>query len=289
MMVEAGGTDKAFDLLRGRRPEGRRGRPRRRPRGLQGLDQGVDRPAAPARRQRGRHPRPDRADDLHAAARLRRRRVRRRRAASPPTTLAKAVTIAAKAERNAATDAVTAEVVAELAGTKDAPGEFAGREREIKEAVRSLTKKLVRKRIVDEGVRIDGRGLTDLRPVSAEVGVLPTAHGSGLFQRGETQVLNVVHAGHAAHEPAASTRSTPETNKRYLHHYNMAPWANGETGRVGSPKRREIGHGALAARALLPVRAEPGGVRLHAAPRVRGAGLQRLDVDGVGVRRRRCR
>ena len=76
-------------------------------------------------------------------------------------------------------------------GTADAPGEFAGREKEIKEAVRSLTKKLVRKRIVDEGVRIDGRGVADLRPVSAEVGVLPTAHGSGLFQRGETQVLNV--------------------------------------------------------------------------------------------------
>ena len=105
--------------------------------------------------------------------------------------LAPAVTIAAKAERNAATDAVKDEVVAELAGTKDAPGPFAGREREIKEAVRSLTKKLVRKRVVEEGVRMDGRGLTDLRPVSAEVGVLPTAHGSGLFQRGETQVLNV--------------------------------------------------------------------------------------------------
>ena len=166
--------------------------------------------------------------------------------------LAPAVTIAAKAERNAATDAVKDEVVAELAGTKDAPGPFAGREREIKEAVRSLTKKLVRKRVVEEGVRMDGRGLTDLRPVSAEVGVLPTAHGSGLFQRGETQVLNVCTLAMPRMNQLMDTLS-PETTKRYLHHYNMAPWANGEVGRVGSPKRREIGHGALAARAVLPV------------------------------------
>ena len=77
---------------------------------------------------------------------------------------------------------------------------------------------------------------------------------------------------------------TPITEKRFMHHYNMPPWANGETGRVGSPKRREIGHGALAGRAILPVDAQPGGLRLHAAPRERGAGLERLDLDGVGVR-----
>ncbi len=105
--------------------------------------------------------------------------------------LAKAITIAAKAERNEAIDTAAAEAVVTMAGTADEPGPFAGREREIKEAVRALTKKLVRKRIVDEGLRIDGRGPADLRPVSAEVGVLPTAHGSGLFQRGETQVLTV--------------------------------------------------------------------------------------------------
>ena len=166
--------------------------------------------------------------------------------------LAKAVTISGKAERNAAIDAVVATAIAELAGTADAPGEFAGREKEIKEAVRSLTKKLVRKRIVDEGVRIDGRGTTDLRPVTAEVGVLPTAHGSGLFQRGETQVLNVCTLAMPRMNQLLDTL-TPETTKRFLHHYNMPPWANGETGRVGSPKRREIGHGALAARAILPV------------------------------------
>jgi polyribonucleotide nucleotidyltransferase len=166
--------------------------------------------------------------------------------------LAPALTISGKAERNAATDAVKDEVVAELAGTKDEPGELAGREKEIKEAVRSLTKKLVRRRIIEDGVRIDGRGVADLRPVSAEVGVLPTAHGSGLFQRGETQVLNVCTLAMPRMNQLLDTLS-PETTKRYMHHYNMAPWANGEVGRVGSPKRREIGHGALAARAVLPV------------------------------------
>ena len=166
--------------------------------------------------------------------------------------LSKAITIALKADRNAATDAAAAETLAALAGTKDAPGEFAGREKEIKEAVRSLTKSLVRKRVVEDGVRIDGRGPKDLRPVSAEIGVLVTAHGSGLFQRGETQVMNVTTLAMPRMNQLLDTL-TPETQKRYMHHYNMAPWANGETGRVGSPKRREIGHGALAERALLPV------------------------------------
>ncbi len=163
--------------------------------------------------------------------------------------LAIAAAIAGKAERNAATDAVAAAAIAKLAGEG---GAFAGREREIKEAVRSLTKKAVRKRIVDEGARIDGRGPRDLRPLSSEVGVLPTAHGTGLFQRGETQVMNVVTMAMPRMNQLMDTLS-PETHKYFLFHYNMAPWANGETGRVGSPKRREIGHGALAARALLPV------------------------------------
>ena len=184
----------------------------------------------------------DYGDDVFAA--VERRRHRR--------AVATAVTISAKAERNAAIDAAADAAIAELAGTADEPGEFAGREKEIREAVRSLTKKLVRSRIVDEGVRIDGRGLADLRPVTAEVGVLPTAHGSGLFQRGETQVLNVCTLAMPRMNQLLDTLA-PETQKRYLHHYNMPPWANGETGRVGSPKRREIGHGALAARAVLPV------------------------------------
>ncbi len=164
--------------------------------------------------------------------------------------LGTAITVAAKAERNAAIDDATAGVMAALAGAPDA--RFAGREREIREALRSLTKKLVRKRIVEQGVRIDGRGTRDIRPLSAEVGVLPTAHGSGLFQRGETQVLTVTTLAMPRMNQMLDTIG-PDTSKRYMHHYNMAPWANGETGRVGSPKRREIGHGVLAERALLPV------------------------------------
>ena len=163
--------------------------------------------------------------------------------------LTPAIAIAGKAERNAATDAAAALAISELCSEG---AEFAGRDREVKEAVRSLTKKLVRKRIVEEGKRIDGRGPRDLRPISSETGVLPTAHGTGLFQRGETQVMNVVTMAMPRMNQLLDTLS-PETNKYFLFHYNMAPWANGETGRVGSPKRREIGHGALAARALLPV------------------------------------
>ena len=160
-----------------------------------------------------------------------------------------AVAIAGKAERNAATDQVAADAIAELCGEG---AEFEGEQKQVKEAVRSLMKKVMRQRVLDEGVRIDGRGTADLRPVSAEVGALPTAHGSGLFQRGETQVMTVLTMAMPRMNQIIDSLS-PNDTKRYLHHYNMPPWANGETGRVGSPKRREIGHGALAARAVLPV------------------------------------
>jgi polyribonucleotide nucleotidyltransferase len=170
-------------------------------------------------------------------------------AAAVSPQLTHAITISAKAERNDATDAAAAAAIAQLCG-EGAP--FEGREREVKEAVRSLIKKLVRKRIVEEGLRIDGRGPRDLRPISSEVGILPTAHGTGLFQRGETQVMNVATLAMPRMNQLLDTLD-PETHKYFLFHYNMAPWANGETGRVGSPKRREIGHGALAARALIPV------------------------------------
>ena len=163
-----------------------------------------------------------------------------------PTRVEKVTTITAKAEREAATDEVTATIVAQLSG------EFEGREKEIKAAVRSLTKQRVRQRIASTGVRIDGRGPTDIRPVSAQVGIIPTAHGSGLFQRGETQVLNITTLGMPRMDQMLDTIGIDE-KKRYMHHYNMPPYANGETGRVGSPKRREIGHGLLAERALLPV------------------------------------
>ena len=155
-------------------------------------------------------------------------------------------TITVKSEREAAQDEAAAAIVAELSE------EFPGREGEIKSAVRSLTKKLVRQRIVSSGVRMDGRGAADLRPVSAAVGVVATAHGSGLFQRGETQVLNITTLGMPRMDQLLDTIGVDE-KKRYMHHYNMPPYANGETGRVGSPKRREIGHGLLAERALLPV------------------------------------
>src|SRR5204863_2303508 len=160
--------------------------------------------------------------------------------------IAQSQTIVDKTERNQATDDATQAIMAELAV------EFEGREKEVKAAVRSLTKKLVRTRIVEEGVRIDGRGVKDLRPVSAEVGVIATAHGSGLFQRGETQVLNVTTLGMPRMDQLLDTLGVDE-KKRYMHHYNMPPYSNGEVGRVGSPKRREIGHGLLAERALLPV------------------------------------
>jgi polyribonucleotide nucleotidyltransferase len=160
--------------------------------------------------------------------------------------ITKANQIIEKAPRNAALDEATAEIIAELVGG------FPEREREIKAAVRSLTKQVVRKRIVEEGVRIDGRGITDIRPLSAEVDLFPTAHGSALFQRGETQVLNVTTLGMPRMNQLLDTISPDET-KRYMHHYNFPPFSTGETGFMRGPKRREIGHGLLAERALLPV------------------------------------
>ncbi len=160
--------------------------------------------------------------------------------------LTPALSISAKAERNAATDEAAAAISADLTG------EFSGRDKEIKAAVKALTKKLIRRRVTADGVRIDGRATSDLRAVTAEVGLLPTAHGSALFQRGETQVLNVLTLGMPRMDQLIDTLGVDD-KKRYMHHYNMPPWANGETGRVGSPKRREIGHGLLAERALLPV------------------------------------
>ena len=160
--------------------------------------------------------------------------------------LAKALTIAGKHEREAEQDRVKVLAQERLAG------QFEGREKEISGAVRSLTKKLVRERIIRDGLRIDGRGLTDIRPLAAEVGVLPRVHGSALFERGETQILGVSTLNMLRMEQMIDTLN-PERTKRYMHNYNMPPYSTGETGRVGSPKRREIGHGALAERALIPV------------------------------------
>jgi polyribonucleotide nucleotidyltransferase len=124
--------------------------------------------------------------------------------------------------------------------------------REAKAAFSKVQKNVMRSRVVHEGVRIDGRGLTDIRDLTVEVGLVPGAHGSGLFQRGETQVLNVTTLGMLKMEQMLDTIS-PEDSKRYMHHYNMPPYATGEAGFMRGPKRREIGHGALAEKALLPV------------------------------------
>jgi polyribonucleotide nucleotidyltransferase len=160
--------------------------------------------------------------------------------------LSQALTIAGKHEREAETDRVKAIAQEKLAE------QFEGREKEISAAFRALTKKLVRGRIISEGVRIDGRGLTDIRPLSAMTHVLPRVHGSALFERGETQILGVTTLNMLRMEQMIDTLN-PERTKRYMHNYNFPPYSTGETGRVGSPKRREIGHGALAERALLPV------------------------------------
>lgn len=160
--------------------------------------------------------------------------------------LAKALTIAGKNERNDRTDEIKAEVLERLSE------QFAGREKEIGAAYRSLTKKLVRQRILTDHFRIDGRGVTDIRALSAEVAVVPRAHGSALFERGETQILGVTTLDMVKMAQQIDSLG-PETSKRYMHHYNFPPYSTGETGRVGSPKRREIGHGALAERALMPV------------------------------------
>ncbi len=113
-------------------------------------------------------------------------------------------------------------------------------------------KKTVRELVLSDGIRMDGRGLDDLRPISVEVGLLPRAHGSGLFTRGETQALTVATLGPSSDVQRIDTIS-PETEKRYIHHYNMPPYSTGENKQMRGPGRREIGHGNLAERALIPV------------------------------------
>jgi polyribonucleotide nucleotidyltransferase len=163
--------------------------------------------------------------------------------------IAESQTIADKAERGDAEAAVKAALIEELAP------QFAdvdGAEQQIKGAIRSITKAAVRERILSDGMRIDGRGTADLRTISSDVGVIPTAHGSGLFQRGETQVLNFTTLGTGRMDQMIDGID-PTTRKRFMHHYNFPPFSTGETGFMRGPKRREIGHGALAERALFPV------------------------------------
>ena len=158
-------------------------------------------------------------------------------------------TIVDKTERQNAESDLKEELKGELISNFE---EIEDAEVQISAAIRSVTKETVRDRIVNEGVRIDGRGVSDIRALSSDVGVIPTSHGSGLFQRGETQVLNITTLGTGRMDQMIDGID-PIERKRYMHHYNFPPFSTGETGFMRGPKRREIGHGALAERALFPV------------------------------------
>jgi polyribonucleotide nucleotidyltransferase len=161
--------------------------------------------------------------------------------------LAKVYQIADKVERQDADDALKASTKEQLTATlsEEQMAQFSA-------AYKSVTKKIMRTRVLKEGIRIDGRGLRDIRTLDAEVAVIPRVHGSAIFQRGETQILGVTTLNMLKMEQQIDSLS-PVTSKRYMHNYNFPPYSTGETGRVGTPKRREIGHGALAERALVPV------------------------------------
>ncbi len=177
----------------------------------------------------------DYEDDVYAAVE-----------ASAATATAEALTISGKLEREEKLDSIKAELL-DTVGAK-----FVGREKEVGAAFRSLNKSLMRQRVLRDKIRMDGRGLADIRPLHAEVGVIPRVHGSALFERGETQILGVTTLNMLKLEQQLDTLS-PEKHRRYMHKYVFPPFSTGETGRVGSPKRREVGHGALARRAILPV------------------------------------
>jgi polyribonucleotide nucleotidyltransferase len=165
--------------------------------------------------------------------------------------VSEALKVAEKTDRKAALDLVKEELSAHLAGTWEEE-EYASRVHQVSAYYKELQKGIMRRRVIEEGVRMDGRKTDELRPISCEVGLVPRAHGSGLFQRGETQVLNVTTLGMLRMTQMIDTID-PEESKRYMHHYNFPPFSTGETGFMRGPKRREIGHGALAERALVPV------------------------------------
>ncbi|OFT63603.1 polyribonucleotide nucleotidyltransferase [Corynebacterium sp. HMSC05E07] len=165
--------------------------------------------------------------------------------------LEKLLTIPGKRDRDDATNEYMEKVEADLLGDFD-DLEEADASKQIRNAFNAVMKDIVRTKILTEGFRIDGRGVTDIRDLGVEVDLIPRAHGSSLFERGETQILGVTTLDMLKMEQQIDSL-TPVESKRYMHHYNFPPYSTGETGRVGSPKRREIGHGALAERALLPV------------------------------------
>ena len=153
----------------------------------------------------------------------------------------------------------------------------------VKKAAEAIYKDLVRKKIAVEKRRPDGRGSEDIRPIAVEVGVNPRAHGSGLFTRGQTQVLSSLTLGTAKEGQRIDDLSL-EQDRRYMHHYNFPPYSVGETGFMRGPKRRDIGHGALAQRALQAMIPSRRGLPVHDPHRLRDAGVERLVVDGLGLR-----
>ena len=172
-------------------------------------------------------------------------------AAAAGDRISETAAIADKAERTAAEAALRDDLVAQVAGAAD-EADRGSVEKQAKAAFRAATKEAVRSRIVNEGARIDGRGPADIRQLTAEVGIIPTAHGTGLFQRGETQVMNIATLGIGRMDQMIDGID-PVTKKRYMHHYNFPPFSTGEPGFMRGPKRREIGHGALAEKAVFPL------------------------------------
>ncbi|MCH1883631.1 polyribonucleotide nucleotidyltransferase [Agrococcus sp. ARC_14] len=166
--------------------------------------------------------------------------------------LAEVYKIAGKIERQDADDTLKEQVKQEINERVERGELSASIAGDVSGAYKAVTKEVVRGRILSDGVRMDGRGLADIRPLDAEVAVVPRVHGSAIFQRGETQIMGITTLNMLKLEQQIDSLS-PVTTKRYMHNYNFPPYSTGETGRVGSPKRREIGHGALAERALMPV------------------------------------
>ena len=168
------------------------------------------------------------------------------------TELATVYQIADKQERQNADDELKSRVKEAIAAKVESGDLPEDANSMVSAAYKSVTKRVMRTRVLAEGVRIDGRGTSDLRVIDAEVDIIPRVHGSALFQRGETQIMGVTTLNMLKMEQQIDSLS-PVTSKRYMHHYNFPPYSTGETGRVGTPKRREIGHGFLAERALVPV------------------------------------
>jgi polyribonucleotide nucleotidyltransferase len=165
--------------------------------------------------------------------------------------LREAVRSSDKQQREEQTAALKAEVIAHFS-VDEPEEELAARQKEVGKAFEKLLKEEVRNAILDEGIRVDGRATTEVRPINVDVGIIPRVHGSGMFHRGQTQVLTITTLGSPGEEQRLDDLGI-ETTKRYIHHYNFPPFSTGEAKRIGSPRRRDIGHGALAERSLYAV------------------------------------